>query len=387
MNKETGAKAEKQLVQKPSKYIMVTSLMEKALRRFSTEVRCTMIKFGEKGSIKRKRALVEKVTLTKEQEEEIQAFFKKHYGKRVPLLWHRLYQSYTGTYCCNYFPEILFSTKLEQKLNPYWIAEFLSDKNLLEPFFGTVEDLHIPKSYVSCVKGCFRTGQMRLLDRHEAEKLVWNIGKCVVKKTTDSCSGRDVAICNFANGVDQKSGLPIPELLKQFGSDFVVQEFVEQFAAISAINSSALNTFRVATYILNGKVYHCAPVLRLGRSGADKDNIHYGGVGVAISEDGVLMDTAFSEWGEAFTEHPDSHVVFHDYKIAGFPKVLETAHALHARMPYLGFISWDLSLDKDGKPVLIEMNVTRQSAGICQRFTGKPLFGENTAKMLEMIRK
>ena len=82
-----------------------------------------------------------------------------------------------------------------------------------------------------------------------------------------------------------------------------------------------------------------------------------------------------------------SHVSFSGYEIPGFSKLVDVAHRLHAQIPYLGLISWDLSFDKDGVPVLIEMNTTRQSAWFCQMVNGEPLFGENTAKILEMIRK
>jgi hypothetical protein len=213
------------------------------------------------------------------------------------------------------------------------------------------------------------------------------VGKCVIKKTTETCSGRDVAICNIKDGFDEKNGVSVAELLTQFGSNFVVQEFVTQFEPISRLNHSSLNTFRVATYILDGEIYHCSPVLRLGRYGSEKDNIHHGGVGVQISEEGLLGDIAYSEQGEEYLEHPDSHVAFAGYQIPGFSEIIKKSHELHAHIPYLGFVSWDFSIDQDGVPVLIEVNTYRQSAGICQRFTGKSLFGENTAKMLELIRK
>lgn len=63
----------------------------------------------------------------------------KYYGHKIPYDWHRLYQSYTGVFCENYFPEILFSTLLEPYTNPYHIAEFLDDKNLLPVLFRGID--------------------------------------------------------------------------------------------------------------------------------------------------------------------------------------------------------------------------------------------------------
>ena len=89
---------------------------------------------GEYENIRKKKALWEKVTLTAEQKEQIDSFFLEHYGRKIPHHWHRLYQSYTGTFCADYFPEILFSTRLEWTVNNRAVAGFLGDKNLLERF-------------------------------------------------------------------------------------------------------------------------------------------------------------------------------------------------------------------------------------------------------------
>lgn len=60
---------------------------------------------------------------------------------------------------------------------------------------------------------------------------------------------------------------------------------------------------------------------------------------------------------------------------------------MHANLPYLGILSWDLSLDTEGAVVLIEVNTTGQSAWFCQMVNSESLFGENTGKMLQLIRK
>ena len=60
---------------------------------------------------------------------------------------------------------------------------------------------------------------------------------------------------------------------------------------------------------------------------------------------------------------------------------------MHANLPDLGILSWDLSLDTEGAVVLIEVNTTGQSAWFCQMVNGESLFGENTGKMLQLIRK
>ena len=57
-----------------------------------------------------------------------------------------------------------------------------------------------------------------------------------------------------------------------------------------------------------------------------------------------------------------------------------------ADMPCLKIISWDLTLDNNDLPTLIEMNTYGQSVWFPQMVNGEPIFGENIAKMLNLIR-
>lgn len=203
----------------------------------------------------------------------------------------------------------------------------------------------------------------------------------VIKKTVDTSSGRDVQIFD-PNKMD------IREEIKRFGESWVAQELIEQHPDLQKLNSTSLNTFRVITYICDGSICVCPVALRMGRSGADRDNIHYGGISIGVNADGTLKQFAFAECGDKFTKHPDSKICFEGYRIEGAgAKIRDTAIRCHERMPWLGILSWDLSIDAEGRIVLIEVNTTGQSAWFCQMVNGEPLFGENTGKMLELIRK
>ena len=353
------------------KFDGITYSLNICLRRY-------LVRHDELKNIKKKSKLIEKVSLSKEQENEITTYYKRFYGKAISTSWHRLYQSYTGTYRVNYFPEILFSTELEPKTNPYRVAEFLGDKNLLETLFADIHLIHIPKTYVSCVGGVLRNGEYNIIDREEAKLILKKLTSFVIKKTCDTSSGRDVHLFKG----DEDPSL----LLEQFGNDFVVQETIKQHETLDALNHTSVNTFRVITYFCEGKLYSCPVALRMGRSNADKDNIHYGGIGVGVNQDGSLKETAFSEYGESYKEHPDTHVIFANY-IVDVKPVVSAAIQLHAHVPYLGILSWDLTLDSNGVPTLIEMNSTGQAAWFCQMVNGEPLFGDNTPAMLSLIKK
>ena len=359
----------------------VVKTCERIFLNSSKKIRSVLVSHGERNNIRKKKALIEKVRLSEQQEKEIQDYFQTYYGKKIPTHWHRLYQSYTGVYCKNYFPEILFSAKLEPITNPYRTAELMGDKNLLEPLFGTVEGIHIPKTYVSSVRGVLRDGQYNIITRRQAVSILEGLDRFVIKKTVDTSSGRDVTVCRENPG-DAEA------LLGAFGADFVVQELVEQSPALAKLNSSSINTFRVITYFCREGVHLCPVALRIGRASADRDNVHAGGISIGVSADGTLKQYAFSEFGEKFDRHPDTGVLFEGYRIEGAgEKLRETAARLHARIPWLGILSWDLGIDAQGRITLLEVNTTGQSTWFPQMVTGQPLFGEDTPEMLKLIRK
>lgn len=349
-------------------------------------IRKSVTYFGELWNIYRKRNLYSSVTLSTEEKKKIDEYYKKYYGKKVSHKWHRLYQSYAGVFDEQYFPEILYSTKLSNKLNPDNYAMVFQDKNLCNLICENVEGVRGPKTYLSCIYGVWRDGTNQILNGDEAKSIVSDIGECVIKKTIDTSSGRDVMICNISNGVDNKSNLPLSKIFAEMGENFIVQERIQQYDALSAIYPNALNTFRVMTFIADGEIHTAPLAMRMGRNGADRDNIHYGGIVVGVSDEGILKREAYSEFQERFAKHPDTEVVFEGFVIDKAPCLLEVAKKLHARIPWLKIISWDLTLDKDGMAVLIEINLRAQSVWFPQMVNGQSLFGEHTAEMLSLIR-
>lgn len=342
-------------------------------------------RLAEKINIKKKKKLIESVVLTDEQKKEIDDFFKEHYGKKIKHHWHRLYQSYTGIYKKEYFPEYLLSTVYEPMVNPVMSSVVLGNKNLLKQLFSSVENVHIPHTYVCCVNGVLKDGEDNLIAKDDIYDIVKD-SQCVIKKSLDTSSGRDVMICSFEKGIDKNSGRTIFSIIDDMGIDYVIQEKVVQSDELSAIYPGALNTFRVMTYVLDGDIYHCPMALRLAHNGADRDNIHYGGMCVGVDDEGYLYKRAFEEFGNYYDEHPDTKVKFDGYRIANAKSIISCAKDLHRCIPMLGIVSWDLTIDKDGCATLIEANTIGQSAWFLQMIQGKSLFGENTSRILEMIK-
>ena len=336
---------------------------------------------------KRRINIYKKTEYSKEEIAEIQDYYKLNYGKKIDLRWHRLYQTFTGNFDKRYFPEILFSTKLELLLCDRLIARQFTDKSMVELLYGNVLGLVIPKTIVLCCSGIYYDGNRTIISKENALKLLKNCGNKIIKKTIDSDSGRGVSIIDVHSGIDQKNNVTIENLLNEFGNNFIVQDLVKNSADIRKIYPKSLNTFRVITYIVNGKVYHAPLVMRIGKSGNEVDNIHAGGLFIGVNDDGTLLDTAFTEFCERYERHPDTNIEFNKYKINGIDKMLEKAYVCHGLTPHMGMISWDFTIDDKDRIVLIEVNLNNQSIWFSQMAHGKAFFGDNTEYMLKLLKE
>ena len=214
-----------------------------------------------------------------------------------------------------------------------------------------------------------------------------NIGEVIIKPSVDTNSGNNVKLLNVKNGVDTISNNSIEYILKQYDKNYMIQEKIKQHKTFEKLNPSCVNTIRINTYICEGKIY-CSPIsMRIGRNGSIVDNAHAGGLQIGIKEKGMLEKYAFSEYGQKFEKHPDTNVKFENYEI---PKVLDMVKftkKYHYKVPHMGIIAWDLTLDEEENIVIIETNIMCPSIWFPQYANGKAFFGENTEKMIRMLKE
>lgn len=84
------------------------SIKRSTFKRFMTSVQYY---FSRRSEIKkfqdpRRVEIYSKVTLSKEQKNEIDAFYLKFYGAKIPYTWHRHFYAMTGKFDKKYFPEL-----------------------------------------------------------------------------------------------------------------------------------------------------------------------------------------------------------------------------------------------------------------------------------------
>ena len=125
-------------------------------------------------------------------------------------------------------------------------------------------------------------------------------------------------------------------------------------------------------------------VVRIGRKDKVVDNETAGGIKADIDlQTGRIKGDAFGSPKEKMMPKTDSGVVLNGYLIPSFPLVIEFVKDVHARLPYFNLIGWDIAIDKEGGPVLIEWN---RAAELSQVAHG-PAFGDYTEEILSVVKR
>jgi hypothetical protein len=314
---------------------------------------------------------------------EAKSFYKSKGYNLKNTYWHRFYKHANGEFHKDYLPLDIFRPLMEPNLNRklYWPA--LVDKNLTSNFF---KGFNQPETVVSNINGFYYANDV-IVNISEAIEAIDNAKtEFIIKPTVESGQGKMVKKFAVHNGKTSFNNLEIIELFKLYEKDFIVQKAVEQSKKLAILNPTTLNTLRVVSYLdKNGMANVLTSYLRIGKPGSDTDNISIGGMACAVWEDGSLHSKGFihrREGGKSNLHQAPSGVVLEGYQIPNYSGVLEMVKDMHSLVPMFKIISWDIGIDINDMPILIEYNTFYQNIDM-QMFTG-PFFGKFTDEIFAL---
>lgn len=318
--------------------------------------------------------LQHKVELTKEQEREIQDYWQGLVGYKIPTDWHRYFYARTGLYSVKYIPTSLYRLELTGRLNQLpWCVPF-SDKNMNDIVLPTMKQ---PHTYLKNRNGYFYV-ENKAVGLEVAVDQCANIGDVIIKPTLSS-HGSGVKKLHIENGVVDTKGTKLKDVLLDYGKNFLIQDLVKQHPAMNVLNPDSINTIRVVTYRKGMEVFVLYAAIRIGRKGQAIDNESAGGISTKINLDGTLCKFAFGAPGQDKIELTDSGVKLEGYKVPSFEKALAMVKEEHLNLPFQDLVGWDICIDENGGPVMLEWNTTPE---LSQSAVG-PAFGDFTEMVVK----
>lgn len=316
-------------------------------------------------------------SLSSAEKLKIEHFFKP-YVKVRPYA-HAFYKEKTGNFSVKYIPDSIHIAYIDPYFNNWTLAKYIDNKCFYPRLFAGVP---MPKMIAYRLNG-FWYDESNLIIQESTilDTLKQNHLKCFIKKATESYGGKGVYY--FDSSQDDLS--VFIDIIHSVQGDLVVQKGIEQCETLALIHDTSVNSIRHMSILYrDGKVKVLSSILRMGVGGAKVDNASSGGITVGIESNGRLKAVAYSSLGDKYLEHPTSHVNFDTIVIPNYQETIELVRRLHPQFPHFRLISWDITLNKDNKPVLIEANLCDGELDFHQLNNG-PIFKEETEDILSEV--
>lgn len=295
--------------------------------------------------------LKERNKLSRAQKKEIQDYYKSLIGKKVQTYGHEYFYSRTGHFSKDYVPGNIYQCDLLPKANDFRLKAAYGDKNMCDIIF---HDENVARSILKNMNGYYYY-EGRPVSEEEAISLCNNMDNVIIKPSRES-KGHGVQLFDVKEGITTISGKSIRQLFKDYKQNFLIQKRVRQHAAMAALNPTSLNTLRILSYRSGMEVLIIYSVVRIGRKGQVIDNQCAGGISTTISKDGKLGKYAFGGYAEDNIAQTDSGIVLDGYQLPSYDKAIEMVKRLHMKLPFFNLIGWDVAIEENGEPILIEFN-------------------------------
>ncbi|MDD4159787.1 MAG: sugar-transfer associated ATP-grasp domain-containing protein [Synergistaceae bacterium] len=298
--------------------------------------------------------------LSKSQKDEIDAWYKNYGLVLNDYYFHRWYYEVTGIFSPSCVPECVMNHQILNQFNNSRLSLAWADKAYYDSRFR-FKCIGTPHTLVRNINGIFYDNSYNRIDIHEAFKLIEKEETLIAKPTLDSGKGKNIRLYTLK----QEFLL----IFDDYSSDYLIQKKVEQHDAFSKFNKSSVNTFRVMSWFDGVDVYILLAILRVGMPGSVVDNISGGGFAFCVKENGSISGPGLNLAGR-IVEGTEKMISDPNVLIQFYQKAVRSIKKLHPQLPYFGLIAWDIAIDKDGAPVLIEYNLRNPAFHIIQALCG-----------------
>ena len=250
------------------------------------------------------------------------------------------------------------------------------DKNLYDLYF---HDVNRPQVVFRKFYGMFLDEHYCEISREEAIGRARDCGDVILKKGKFTGGGEGVMFWNSKNEDECK----LQEFL-QSSNDIICQALIHQHEELNKLNPSSVNSIRLVTLFFHDQVYMLSSAMRFGVPGSKTDNFNGGGMACGIEADGRLKNVAYDITASKH-HHTAQGVSLDSIVIPQYDECVSLVKSLAKRFASVSrLVSWDLTIDEAGKPLLIECNVTFGGVSFHQLCNG-PLYGDLTEEVLKDV--
>lgn len=259
-------------------------------------------------------------------------------------------------------------------------TEAYKNKNLFETY---LPNCNFPKVIIKKVDGLYYDENGNNITEQKAQECLAMHKEVIVKNAVETGQGINVKKYTVSG---MEGAADILRLWKN-KNDYLVQEVVKQHPFFAQFNESSVNIIRFNSFYNGDKVFIHTPVLRFGLPGFATDVAHVNGEEVirmvGVSEKGEVSDKIvhFNGKQEKFSDIVENPT----YTVPAYEKIVQIIDENARRLPYFKLVGWDITVDENNNPVVIEYNIYKPGS-FCSQIANGPLWGEDTDEVLSFLK-
>lgn len=297
--------------------------------------------------------------------------------------WHALFKTARGTLEPEMVPCDVFYMKMLQKLNNTSLSKAWNDKCFTAKIYS---GLPIPESLVYCIDNGFYDTDYNYLSSAEAvARLQQADTQVIVKPSLASRIGKGFEKLR----TEELTENSLEKIAKARKGNCVFQRLLKQSEQFAAFNPDSVNIIRVNALRLESEIVILNATVRFGAPGQATD-VYKDAKGeeqlnlLGIDRSGCLMDRVYHIDGS--WENAADYGFVPGTPVEGFDEVLSLAKTAMKRLRHFNLVAFDITVDSNYHPVLIEAN-TGNPGIFGYQFVHGPLFGEYFDRVMEVYFK
>lgn len=319
--------------------------------------------------------------------EVVQKYWHKYLGVEVDQSLHHAFKTLTGRLEPRLIPQVDFNRYIFPLLNYSYVSNYYDDKNTYDIL---MEGFRQPETILKRVRGNYFNGENKPIIREKAFGLLFETKEDIIVKQSYSNDGIAVKKLKYKNHkfyLDNKD-VGLLEIEKMMGRDFIIQRVLKQSEKVAKPHRYSVNTLRMVTLRWKGKVHYLCGHIKFGSDGSVFDNTAAsGGIAVSVSKHGVFENVGYDSNMDSYKKHPTTNFEFNSLEpIENYSEFINFVKSAHNRILHSDYISWDIAVSENEKPVFIEMNF-RGPIYRYQLINKCSIFGDLTEEILIEAKK
>jgi len=275
---------------------------------------------------------------------QIKEYAVSEFGDENYWYWLALYTEVRGEFLEGWTPDDYYEFEWIPALNPHHVSGLSMIKSYDHRLFSG----HTVRPVAVRIAGHFYNPWYEKIRRAEFYEWLNAFNSEVVIKQDCGPSG---------TGLVFKHSRSVSERDFTDSFDYVIQPAVKQHDEMEKLSGNSVNTIRVVTLLKPGRGAECFfTSLKFGVNDSRVDNVNMGGRFLLLDREGVVTSNPYDELGLECRECIASGFEYKGFRVPSFRRAVEICKEQHLKFPYTRFIAWDIYIDSDSDPKIIEWN-------------------------------